>query len=383
MVGRIEQLPNGVVIHQATDESADKSNIYCETPWCPPDSHCFVYSRHAPGRAPNRQEFVACTFGAWEKRVVGHGSGGQSMGRGRFYFRRTGEDGRQALVRCDLMAETAETIDLPEAVQGGFSLAVSPDERYVAFVRALSFGPQLFGVGLADLKTGDCRIIHEDPYICNPHLQFEPSTGRQLLVQHNRGCRYSADGRRELLCGPEGCTLFVLGIPDGNVTRLPVGPPHTLGCSGHETWLGDTGQVIATLDSVDDADFGKGPVVVVRPGSTHRLVCPPWELNHIGVEPSGRLFAGDTFSPDQVLIGSPWTDKVVVVCPSHSTYQRAAKRPGGPGLVHDSHPHAYVTPDRKWVVLNSDRTGTQQIYAAELPAEMVADVERAPSEPKE
>jgi hypothetical protein len=305
------------------------------------------------------------------------------MSRGRFYFRRTEENGRQSLVRCDLMAETCETIDLPEEVQEGRSLAVSPDERYLAFCRALSFTPQLFGVGLVDLETGECRIIHEDPYICNPHLQFEPSVGRQLLVQHNRGCRYSAEGRRELLCGPEGCTLFVLEIPDGSVTRLPVGPPHTIGCSGHETWLGDSGEIIATLDSVDDADFGKGPIIAVRPGSNHRQICPPWELNHIGVEPSGRLFAGDTYDPDRILIGSPHTHKVAVVCASHSSYLRANKRRGASRLVHDSHPHAYVSPDRKWVVFNSDRTGIQQIYAAELPAEMVADLERAPSPPQE
>jgi len=26
-------------------------------------------------------------------------------------------------------------------------------------------------------------------------------------------------------------------------------------------------------------------------------------------------------------------------------------------LVHDTHPHAYVSPDRKWVVYNSDMSG--------------------------
>ena len=51
MIGAREELLNGVVLHQATDEPADKCNIYCEYPWCPPDSHCFVYVRHAPDHA--------------------------------------------------------------------------------------------------------------------------------------------------------------------------------------------------------------------------------------------------------------------------------------------------------------------------------------------
>ena len=66
MIGAREELLNGVVLHQATDEPADKCNIYCEYPWCPPDSHCFVYVRHAPDHAPNTSAYIACDFGSWE-----------------------------------------------------------------------------------------------------------------------------------------------------------------------------------------------------------------------------------------------------------------------------------------------------------------------------
>jgi Tol biopolymer transport system component len=40
--------------------------------------------------------------------------------------------------------------------------------------------------------------------------------------------------------------------------------------------------------------------------------------------------------------------------------------------VPDTHPHAYVTPDRRWVIFNSDRTGRLQVYAAAVPTELVA-----------
>jgi hypothetical protein len=334
-----------------------------------------VYVRYAPEHAPNSQELIACHFGTWEKRRVGYSSGGATMTDGRFYFKRFHEKGRPEFVRYDLEAHASAVIDLPEGVPRSASFTISRDERYLAFSQNRSFDPQLFGVGLADLQTGECGIIHEDPWICNTHLQFDPATGRHLLVQHNRGCIFTPEGQMELLCGPEGCTLFLLEVPDGQVTRLRVGPPYTASLSGHETWLGDTGEIIATLNYVEDYDYGKGRIIGVRPGEPHREICVPWELNHIGIEPSGRLFAGDAYRPDEIVIGSPRTHKAAVVCASQATYNRGVRRTGREGLVYDSHPHAYISPNRKWVVFNSDRTGIQQIYVAEIPAEMVTELE--------
>ena len=376
MVGKVEELPKGVEIYQTTDEEADKCNIYCEFPWCPPDSHCFVYTRYAPEHEPNVYEYMACDFGSWEKRLVGRGHGGRTMANGgKFYYKRLNDKGRQEFVRYDLEANTSHVIDLPEGVPKSSSFAVSKGERYLAFSKALSYDPQLFGVGIADLQRETCEIIHEDPWICNTHLQFEPSEGRQLMVQHNRGCVFTPDGKRELLVGKEGCTLFLLDVPDGRVTRLKVGPPYTASLSGHETWLGDTGEIIATLNYIEDYDYGKGRVVGIRAGGAPREICAPWELNHIGIEPSGRVFAGDAYKPDEVIIGSPKTDRAVFVCTTQASYNRARRRTGREGLVFDTHPHAYISPDRKWVVFNSDRAGIQQVYAAAIPAEMIAGLE--------
>jgi len=374
MVGALRTLDNGVVIHQATEGAADKCNIYCEYPWVPPDASCFVYVRHAPEHAPNTQEYVACDFGTWRKRVVGRGCGGRTMANGGlFYYRRLDGSGHQELIRCDLQSRRNEALGLPEDLPGS-GLAISKGERYLAFTRVLSYDPQMFAVGVADLQTGSVDIIHEDPWVCNPHLQFEPRDGRKLMVQHNRGCVYSADGGRELLVGKEGCTLFLLDVPGGEVTRLNVGPPHTASLSGHETWLGESGGIICTLNYTEDYDYGKGRVVQICAGGQPQEICAPWELNHIGVEPSGRIFAGDAYRPDEIVIGCPGTHRACVVCSSGATYNRARRR-SGDGLVYDSHPHAYITPDRRWVVYNSDATGVQQIYVAEIPPEMVRTLE--------
>ena len=372
MLGMVEELHNGVVVYQATDEATDKSNIYCEFPWCPPDSHCFVYACHLPEHAPNSIEYVACDFRTWEKWVVGRGSAATMANGGKFYYSRINAKGRREFVRVDLETEEEGIIDLPDGIPPS-RLDISPGERYVAYNQVLSYDPPRFGIGLVDLHTGEFGIIHEDPYICNPHHQFEPGEGKLLMVQHNRGCRFTREGQRELLVGPEGATLFALEIPSGKVHRLEVGPPYTYSISGHETWIGATGEMLLTLNVQEDYDFGKGPIVGVRPGQPARIIGPGWEMNHIGIEPSGRIFCGDAYDPDLIVIGSPVTNKVLGVCPARASYQRARNRPQ-PAYA-DSHPHAYITPDCKWVVFNSDRTGVQQVYAAAIPPAMIKELE--------
>jgi len=364
-----ETFDNGVVVYQATDETVDKSNIYCEFPWCPPNAQCFVYMRQAP-EAVNPVEYVACEFGSWETRVIGRGTGA-FMSDGRFYFQRVNAHGHAEIVRVDLEREQSAVIPLPESLPAGAGVLISPNERYGVFSRTLSYAPQCFGVGLVDLHTEHCEIIHTDPYICNQHLQFEPGAGKLLMVQHNRGCRYLPDGWREVLVGPEGCTLFLLEIPSGNVIRLQVGPPYTASVSGHETWRGTSKEILLTLNLQDDYDLGKGPIVGVRPGEAARVYCAPLQLNHLGVEPSGRIFCGDAADPDAVVIGAVQTNRVTTVCPARASYRRAEER----GAWQDSHPHAYISPDRHWVVFNSDRTGVQQIYCAEIPIEMIEALE--------
>jgi hypothetical protein len=362
VTGNVEQLPNGVVVHQATDEAAPKCNIYCEFPWCPADSHGFVYTRYRPELTPNPWEYVFCDLGTWAKRVLGAGSA-CSMADNRFYYRRENGAERREVVRVDLLNGRQDVLDVPPRALARGGLCISRDERYLAYSYAQSYRPQRFAIELADLHTGVCTVLHEDPWTCNTHLQFDRGLGRQLLVQHNRGCVFSPEGKCEVLCGKEGCTLFLLSVPDGRLTPLQVGPPYTASCSGHETWLGPTGEVLLTLNLQEDYDYGKGPICTVRVGEPARPICAPREMNHIGAPDSGSVFCADTYSPDEIILGSPSTGKAVAVCPARTSYRR-----GTP----DTHPHAYLTPDLKWVVFNSDRTGTLQIYAAEIPPELIA-----------
>lgn len=364
-IGHVESFDNGVEVFQVTAESVPTCNIYCEFPWCSPDSRWFVYSRLVEPGAANPLEYVACEAGNWETRVIGRSTGHPAMVSGRFCFRRTADRGRAEWVMVDLGRWTEEAVSLPADILPASRIDMSADGRYLAYNRPVSFASQRFAIRLLDLRTGDVATLHEDPWICNPHHQFEPSEGRLLMVQHNRGCRYLADGRMEVLCGPEGCTLFLLTVPDGRVIRLPVGPPSTPSLSGHETWIGGTRELIATLNLTEDYHFGKGPIVGITPEGRVRPICDPWQMNHIGMEPSGRVFCADAFEPDVILLGSPRTDRAVVVCPARTSYRRGAV---------DAHPHAYILPDLRHVIFNSDRTGSVQVYAARLPRSLVEAV---------
>ena len=376
MLGRFEEFGNGVVVYQATAEEQDVCNIYCETCYCAPDSHCFVFLRFVPAGDNRFVQYVACDFETWEKRIIGETGSHISTtmaGNGKFCYLREGRRSNQELVRIDLMTNESDVIALPDSVPAETKLAISPGERYLAYSVVLSHAPQLFGINLVDLKTGRIERLHEDPYICNPHHQFEPKEGRFLLVQHNRGCVFAPDGTCEKLVGSEGATLFFIEIPGGRVTRPEVGPPYTHSISGHETWMGNSGEAILSLNVQQDYDYGKGPILGVRPDGSIREVCAPHQANHIGTDAAGRVFAADTYLPDEIIVGCPTTNKAALVCPARTSYARAHS---DPAYLTDHHPHAYVSPDLKWVIFNSDRDGVQQVYAARLPEEMMSALEK-------
>jgi hypothetical protein len=76
------------------------------------------------------------------------------------------------------------------------------------------------------------------------------------------------------------------------------------------------------------------------------------------------MIAGDWRPPYRIVIGSNKTGKTAVVCESKTV----------PSGSQSTHPHPYLTPDLKWVIFNSSRTGFSHIYAARIPDAMVEDL---------
>jgi hypothetical protein len=227
-----------------------------------------------------------------------------------------------------------------------------------------------FGILLVDLKAGNERIIDRDPFILNPHPQFDPGPRLQLMIQHNRGGRYTPEGKLERLVGEEGATLYVLSVPDGKRTLLQVGKPHTTPCTGHEAWIGQSGEMLLTVSASGQFAPERGNLLAVSPGNPPRVVAKGYRFNHVGVSRCGKLFSCDDWQPPyNAVIGSIATGRTAVVCASQTK----------PDRDQSTHPHPYLTPDLKWVIFNSNRSGRSHVYAASVPPQIIEQLQQPAS----
>ena len=188
------------------------------------------------------------------------------------------------------------------------------------------------------------------------------------MVQHNRGGKYTPEGKRIRLTGPEGATLYLVSIPDGKRTELEVGKPFTTSCTGHEAWIGDTKEILLTVSARDDFAAEKGNLLGVRAGRPARVVGRGYKFNHVGTSRCGRFFCCDDWQGAfKLVIGSTRSGKSAVVCESKTKPDRSQ----------NTHPHGYLTPDLKWVVFNSNRGGFAHVHAASLPEGMIESLKGA------
>lgn len=355
---------NGTVIHQITQAPRLVSNVYCERPFCSADSKRFLYQRQTAD--PEQWEYVLCEFGTWKEEVVGVGFHQISISyEDDFYFNRWRGKSQVEFVRlCMATAKVEPVWTCPKGETCFGHPTVSKGGRRLAYHYPISYDPQRFGIAVVDLRTSERNTIYEHPHVCNAHLQFHPTDERELMVQLNRGCVFTPQGERLKLVGPEGATLLLLDAVSGATEPLQIGKPHTPAITGHQAWVGNSRQIITTVAAEGDCVPvpGKGNVLLVERGKPCRQLGTGVFLGHIGSTPCGRYFFGDRPANDYIVIGSPVTSRTVTV---HND-------PLDPGPKDDpfgqqSHPHAYLTPDFRWMVFNSDRTGTPQVYVAEIP----------------
>jgi hypothetical protein len=362
----VETQATGAEIWQVTTDEFSHSNIYCEVPYCSGDSRFFVYQRHNPKLSVNRTEFMVVELGTWKQHRLDTsiGLGGSAISHdGMFSYLKQADDGGIDLLRARLDDGSIETVyRLQNDVRVRSLGTVSTDRRYYAGGTKIDPGWTMFDILLVDLQKGEQKILDRDPFILNPHPQFEPGRGRTLMIQHNRGGKFSPDGKLERLVGPEGATLYVLSVPEGKRTELQVGTPYTTPCTGHEAWIGDAGEMLLSVSARGNYAPEKGNLLGVRPGSPARVVAKGYRFNHVGVSRCGRYFSGDDWRGTyKLVIGSTQTGKTAVVCESKTS----------PSRSQNTHPHPYLTPDLRWVIFNSNREGVPHIYAAAVPEGMV------------
>jgi len=366
----VERQGNGAEIWQVTTEERPHSNIYCEVPYCSEDSRHLVYERRGEDR-DNRTDFVAVELGTWQERVLDSSLGMAGCAitpDGMFYYlERSGET--QQLRRAKLPDGKPEPVhQFAEAPWTWSFGTVSPDHRYYVRGKRLDDKWKLFGILLVDLQTGEETLIDQDPYTFNAHPQFDLGGGRQVMVQHNRGGGFDSQGQNYRSTGPEGATLYVVSVPDGKRTELQVGKPYTSPVTGHEAWIGQTGEMLLSVSASGDYAPEQGNLLGVRPGAAARVVAKGYKFNHVGVSRCGRLFSADDYQGTfKVVIGSTQTGKSAVVCESLTQ----------PTNAQNTHAHPYLTPDLKWVVFNSNRSGFPHVYAARVPEGRVDELLRS------
>lgn len=362
-----------VHIHRVTDGQSLVSNIYCERPFCSADASRFLFARQCNAGGPldrSDWEYVLCEFGTWKETVVGRGELGVSISyNDDFYYHRPGNAGQRELVRIDLATGDSSTLwsSPPAGLRIGHPTA-SHDGKRVAFHAALSYQPQNFGIIVIDLEKGTQTTICQSPWLSNAHLQFCPTDANILLAQVNRGCVFSPEGQSIRRVGDEGATLWLVNATTGQIQELEIGQPHTPPITGHQTWLGRTGSIVLTV--LGRAGYtpvpGEGNVLILEPGKPARQLGTGVALNHIGSTHCGRYIHGDSIEHDRIMLISPRTGKVSLI---HEDLTQPNESPFG----QMSHPHAYLTPDYKWMVFNSDRTGRPAVHVASIPPSLLPD----------
>ncbi len=383
---------SGARIIQLTSAAAISNNIYGEQPYCSADGKRIVIARC--------QDFCFDTEGSLlvheldtlritmaVRKVSGVRGVFNNAWSGLLYYwtpdRKLMRLSLDSLEQKEVYAE-----EDPKAPIPGYS--VSPDQRYVLGMTSRLTGPgsPVFQIYHLDLEKKVREVIFEHPEIMNPHLQYNPIHGRQILVQNNRGLRLKADGTMDRYQNTyTGTSLFVIDRDGKNMTPVPVGPPITATCTGHECFVADTGLVFFSVgcDRPDfyhqhhDSRYPRGNLFTARPGDA-KPTCfeaPEHFCNHVSVSKCGVYFLADShpgpglfvngmIQPVSLIIGNLKTGKYRVLV------QNTQALGGGNQCTHT---HPYLTTDNRYAIFNSTPgNGPAQVFAAKIPDGFLASL---------
>ena len=266
--------------------------------------------------------------------------------------------------------------------------SVSPDQRYIIGTAPRFSGPgsPVFQIIRLDIKKRTREVILEHPELSNPHLQFNPVHGRQILVQHNQGLRLQRDGSLKKGRVIE-CRLFVIDSDGRNQRTIPVGSPITAGCTGHECFIADTGRVLFSVgidarsmyDWRHDARHPAGNLFTAAPGD-RRPECfraPEHLFYHVSASRDGKYFVADSIPHGRAFKGGKLQRASLVVgnlgTGNYRVLVEDSEASGGGNQC--THTHPYLTADNRYVIYNADPHGTAQVFAAKLPQGFLASLE--------
>ncbi len=358
---------SGASIVQLTSGPAVHSNIYCEVPYFDPSSRWLIYTKSPTSYEP-LQVWRADLERYWLTPVCegARGISGMAMSPDQRFFyctRDAGEDGFEVL-RTEIATLEQKSVVFEGAPLPGSMGSMAPDNR--TYIYATVFAVYDYGVVRCDLTEGTWEIIHRGHDICNAHPQIEPGRGEDYLIQHNRGCEFDKQGRCLRLVGDEGATLYLINRDGEDYRPLPVGKPYTRPVQGHQCWLGTTGEILFTVGSPMEEARKRGNLLALRPGEERaRPVAGGYYYCHPNASRDGRFFVSDARPGNLIVVGSIKTGRNRVLCPSQSSFSSPQY----------THPHPYFSPDCRWVIFNSDRTGVPHVHAARVPDGLLEELD--------
>lgn len=350
---------SGAQVIQLSSAAYVHTHIYPESPVFTPDSRRFIYRRFQGLDGP--AQVWACDLADLSLAPLTDPGTLSSPsvtpdGTSMVYVAVRGE--REFEVRrVSLETGEDESIALVAGHRKPYPLStISPDSRlFVAGVWAKS---GLWGLLRVDLRTGVHRVIHEAHDIFNPHMQFEPGEGRDILVQHNRGGKLDEQGVIVDLVGEEGATFYLVDRDGSNKRTLSIGKPHSAPAQGHQCWIGATKRILSTLGTTEEEAEKIGNLVTIGEGDARpTIIARGHSFGHPNASRDGRFWVSDVTPSGDIYVGSIRTGRMRLLCRSGSSF----------GSPQYTHPHPCFSPDAKTVLFNSDRTGLGQIHAARLP----------------
>ncbi len=356
---------SGSHVVQLTSAPALHSNIYCENPYMDPASRYVFYQKAEESLGP--WQLWRADLATRQTRLVAEDTEeilgcAVSFDQRFFFCDRRPAAGELEILRFDTTTLEEKVFRFEGAPDEFMSLgAIAPDGRF--FYTSARLGTPAdhrFGIFRFDLQALRFDVIHErGDDLCNAHVQVEPSQGKDLLIQHNRGALYDDEGTMLKLVDEPWATLYLIDTDGGNFRQLPVGKPWTQPCQGHQTWIGATGEVLVSVvwDSVEQARRD-GCLLKVRPGDeAATVVGRGYPYVHPNASRDGRFWVSDTWRDVGIVVGSIRTGRCRVLCESGESL----------GSPQYTHAHPYFSPDRRWVIFNSDRIGVPHLYAATVP----------------
>lgn len=259
---------------------------------------------------------------------------------------RVGTEGLHEEQLCAFASAEIKAAGMVAAGMGTTSL--SRDDRWWAV--PVRQGP-VFHFHILDTTTGDDRIILERDTICHP--QFHPDDSRLL--------RYG---------GPWQDRLWVIQR-DGTGNRLVYERDRSRKeWIVHETWRPGSREILTV-------SWRRGMLGIDIDTGNARPVCT-FNAWHPMIDRSGTRMVADTRNPDiglQLFNPRDGRGQPELLCASEATsagahwdlghcpYDDGVKDVYAP---QHTHPHPTFSPDGRWVVFASDRSGFAQLYEADL-----------------